>query len=108
MISCDEYAIKALRYLDNDLERQELEDFLSHLNSCPGCEALVEAEKELSATLYRSRPLYSAPAALRDRVETCVVQDSTSSQVSIHPRAGRADGFLMQRRRLRPVVHAPV
>jgi hypothetical protein len=68
MNGCDEYATKTLRYLDNNLEGQELEDFLSHVKSCASCQEHLEAEKKLSATLHRSRPLYLAPAALRDRV----------------------------------------
>jgi hypothetical protein len=80
MNCCDEYAIKALRYLENDLEGQELADFLAHLDSCPRCREHLEAEKKLSATLHRSRPLYSAPAALRDRVTAATVQ-ATSSRV---------------------------
>jgi anti-sigma factor RsiW len=87
MKSCDEYAIKTLRYLDEDLEGQELEDFLSHLDSCARCQEHLEAEKDLSATLHRFRPLYSAPAALRDRVATAVQ----------HPPASRGRGRVDQR-----------
>lgn len=72
MNSRDEFAIKTLRYLDEDLGGQELEDFLSHLHSCARCREQLEAEKGLSATLHRFRPLYSTPAALRDRVATAV------------------------------------
>jgi hypothetical protein len=79
MNGCDEYAIKTLRYLGNELDGQELEDFLSHLHSCAGCREHLEAEKELSATLHRSRPLYSAPAALRSRLPAAVAQASASS-----------------------------
>jgi anti-sigma factor RsiW len=80
MNRCDEYATKTLRYLDNDLEEQELEDFLSHSTSCASCRERLEAEKKLSATLRRSRPLYSAPAALRARVAAATMQ-ATSSRV---------------------------
>ena len=80
MSSCDEYAIKALRYLDNDLEGQELADFLSHLKSCTSCQEHLGAEKKLSARLHRSRPLYLAPAALRDRVAAATMQ-ATSGRV---------------------------
>ena len=45
MNSCDEYAIKTLRYLDEDLEEYELEDYLSHLDSCARCREQLEAEK---------------------------------------------------------------
>jgi hypothetical protein len=79
MKSCDECAIKTLRYLDNDLHGQELEDFLSHLHSCAGCRERLEAEKELSATLRRARPLYSAPDALRSRVVARVARATASS-----------------------------
>jgi hypothetical protein len=90
MSSCDEYAIKTLRYLDEDLEGQELEDFLSHLDSCAWCREQLEAEKELSATLHRCRPLYSAPLALRDRVGA-VIDNPASSRVqdSIYQPASR-------------------
>ena len=81
MNSCDEYAVKTLRYLDDDLEGLELEDFLSHLESCANCRAHVEAEKELSATLHRSRPLCSAPAALRDWLAAAVTENPASSRV---------------------------
>jgi anti-sigma factor RsiW len=81
MNSCDECAIKTLRYLDNGLEGRELEDFLSHLESCANCRAHLEAERALSQTLQRSRPLYSAPAALRDRISSVTVQRSGSDDV---------------------------
>jgi len=79
MNSCDECAIKTLRYLDNDLEGQEREDFLSHLVTCANCQAHVEAERELSATLHRVRPLYSAPVGLRDRLAMAVIETPASS-----------------------------
>lgn len=88
MSSCDEYAVKTLRYLDNDLEAPELKDFLFHLESCAGCREQLELEKELSATLRRSRPLYSAPAALRPRVSAAVAQASQSSSTD-RPRSFR-------------------
>jgi anti-sigma factor RsiW len=90
MNSCDEYAIKTLRYLDNDLEGHEREDFLSHLQSCANCRAHVEAEKELSATLHRVRPLYSAPVALRDRLAAAIDNSASSGvQDSIYQHASR-------------------
>ena len=65
---CDGYAVTLLRYLDKDLEGQELEEFRSHLDSCANCQSLVEKERALSNLLHRSRPLYSAPSGLRARV----------------------------------------
>jgi mycothiol system anti-sigma-R factor len=79
MNHCDEVAVKTLRYLDNELEGQELEDFLSHVSSCASCREQLEAERKLSATLERSRPLYSAPTALRSRIAAAMAQEPLSS-----------------------------
>jgi hypothetical protein len=43
MSPCDEYRVKILRYLDNDLRGHELDDFRSHLETCADCRANVEA-----------------------------------------------------------------
>lgn len=91
MKSCDEYAIKTLRYLDEDLEGQELEDFSSHLGSCARCREHWAAEQELSATLHRSRPLYAAPTALRNRVATAL-QHPPASRGEVNQRAHRFFG----------------
>jgi len=68
MNPCDENVVKTLRYLDHDLKGEELKDFRSHLQSCADCRAHLKAEEALSEALKRSRPLYSAPQALRDRL----------------------------------------
>lgn len=36
MTPSDEYHVKTPRYLDNDLQGQELNDFLIHLEACAG------------------------------------------------------------------------
>lgn len=81
MKSCDEYLVKALRYLDNDLEGQELDDFRAHLESCSNCREDLEAERALSQTLHRSRPLYSAPIALRNWVAAAVIEHAAPDSV---------------------------
>jgi len=73
---CDEHSVTALRYLDNDLDGQELQDFLLHLQSCAPCRSHLQAEKKLSATLHQSRPLYAAPAELRSRVSAAIADMS--------------------------------
>jgi anti-sigma factor RsiW len=76
MSSRDEVSLKALRYLDDRLQGQELRDFRAHLEVCPNCRASVETERALSRLLHRSRPLYSAPPALRARVAVAVEEHS--------------------------------
>ncbi|HEY4050984.1 MAG TPA: anti-sigma factor [Acidobacteriaceae bacterium] len=64
----DKYRAKTLRYLDNDLQGEELDAFRTHLETCGGCRASLEAELALSLLLIRSRPLHQAPDPLRSRV----------------------------------------
>jgi anti-sigma factor RsiW len=55
-------------YLDKELIGPDLEEFRSHLEACAACRAELEVREELFRLLHRSRPLYSAPDALRARV----------------------------------------
>jgi anti-sigma factor (TIGR02949 family) len=68
MKGCDDYSATIQIYLDWELSGQDFEDFPAHLEQCEACRTEIEAEERLSALLHRSRPLYSAPHALRARV----------------------------------------
>jgi mycothiol system anti-sigma-R factor len=68
MKGCDDYSATIQLYLDRELSGQDLDDFRAHLKECEACRTELEADERLSALLHRSRPLYSAPAALRTRV----------------------------------------
>lgn len=81
MSSCDEFRLKALRYLDDRLQGQELDDFRAHLEACPSCQATLETERALSQLLHRSRPLYSATPALRSRVATMAEEHTAPIRV---------------------------
>jgi mycothiol system anti-sigma-R factor len=68
MKGCDDYSATIQIYLDWELSGQDFDDFPAHLEQCEACRTELEAEERLSALLHRSRPLYSAPDALRARV----------------------------------------
>jgi mycothiol system anti-sigma-R factor len=68
MKGCDDYSATIQIYLDWELSGQDFDDFPAHLEQCEACRAELEAEERLSSLLHRSRPLYSAPDALRARV----------------------------------------
>jgi anti-sigma factor RsiW len=74
MSACGDNSVRILSYLDDRLQGQELDDFRAHLENCSTCRQTVETERYLSHLLRGSRPLYSAPAALRARVATTVEQ----------------------------------
>jgi anti-sigma factor RsiW len=75
MNPCEKHSVNILRCLDNELSGQELQDFRNHLASCSSCTTHLEEERELSRLFQRSRPLYSAPAALRARVSAAAMQE---------------------------------
>jgi mycothiol system anti-sigma-R factor len=68
MKGCDDFGMNIQLYLDKELTAQDREEFHAHLEGCPACRLELQAEEELSGLLHRSRPLYSAPDALRQRV----------------------------------------
>lgn len=68
MKGCDACRATIYTYLDKELNGQDTNNFHAHLQGCQACRIELEAEARLSAMLYRSRPLYSAPGALRARV----------------------------------------
>ena len=80
MNPCDEYSVKILRYLDDDLQEKELDDLRTHLEACADCRASLEVERALSRLLHRTRPLYSAPDPLRSLVSAIVTQHSQSKR----------------------------
>lgn len=68
MKDCGDYRENILLYLDKELSDSQFIEFRAHLELCEACRQELEAEEELSRALRRARPLYSAPATLRDRI----------------------------------------
>jgi mycothiol system anti-sigma-R factor len=68
MKDCGDWRENIFLYLDKSLSDSQLIEFRAHLEICEACRQVVEAEEELSHLLHRSRPLYSAPTTLRDRI----------------------------------------
>ena len=68
MKGCDDYSATIHTGHDRELSGPDLEEFLAHLTGCATCRAEFEAEESLSSLLQRSRPLYTAPDALRARI----------------------------------------
>ena len=75
-------------YLDKELIGPDLEEFRAHLEACADCRVGLEAREELVRLLHRSRPFYSAPDALRDRVMR-ITELLPSSAIYTPPRLRR-------------------
>jgi mycothiol system anti-sigma-R factor len=96
MKGCDDYGATIQLYLDRELSCQGLEDFRAHLGECAACRTELEAEEKLSALLRRSRPLYSAPDALRARVMTTLeLSPSIASRTNASNRVAFAAAILI-------------
>ena len=68
MKDCGDYRENILLYRDKELSVSQIIEFRAHLEICGPCRQALEAEEELSRVLHQSRPLYTAPATLRDRI----------------------------------------
>jgi anti-sigma factor RsiW len=68
MDDCGDYTVELMLYLDNELHGEKLMKLLAHLKSCADCKASLDEQLALSASLQQVRPLYPAPAELRERV----------------------------------------
>ena len=79
MKDCDDCLGTLRRYLDGELRGQELLQFREHIEQCSGCRQELEAEEELSRLLHRTKPLYAAPDALRERVLRAIEEPATDS-----------------------------
>jgi anti-sigma factor RsiW len=80
MAPCTVDSLIFLRYLGNELRGKELTEFRHHLGACDTCRVRHAEERALSLLLRRSRPLYSAPPALRARVAAAVEQQRTHAR----------------------------
>jgi mycothiol system anti-sigma-R factor len=98
MTSCGDYGANIELYLDKELSGRDLEEFRNHLKECEACRAELEAGEELSGLLQRSRPLYSAPEALRDRV----------LQITAKPLPSTSDAPPRLRKRILKVLARPL
>jgi mycothiol system anti-sigma-R factor len=89
MKDCGDYRENIRRYIDKELCPQELVQFRTHLAECAVCRQEVEAEEELSCLLARSRPLYSAPDSLRNRVLRAIEEPLPESLPDPRPRPAK-------------------
>jgi mycothiol system anti-sigma-R factor len=69
MKHCDDARAQITFYLDDELKGDELRALQSHLDACPDCRRQCEDERSFLALVRAARPLYVAPAKLRDQVE---------------------------------------
>src|SRR5215831_1472950 len=73
MKPCDLDAVQIFLYVDNELRGDELAAFEAHLTDCAACREKAAQERRFLDELHSVQPLYPAPAELRSRVETLLL-----------------------------------
>jgi anti-sigma factor RsiW len=68
-MSCDLTQRYVPGYLDGELDLVRTIEIESHLKGCPACAQELESLKALRAAMQRSSLAYTAPAALRERIQ---------------------------------------
>lgn len=97
MNSHNEDSVRILRYVQGDLNEEELAEFARHLRDCSQCRARVEEEKALSRLFQKTAPLYTAPAGLHARVATSLAiefHSRSTLRTKIRAIAARIGGIL--------------
>jgi mycothiol system anti-sigma-R factor len=89
MKDCGDYRVAIRLYLDRELGGPSIVELRAHLQRCPACRQELEAEEELSGLLRRTRPLYSTPESLRERVQQLTAEARPERSLDIPPKQGR-------------------
>jgi mycothiol system anti-sigma-R factor len=69
-VSCDLTQRFVPGYVDGELDLVCTIEMERHLTDCPACAQNLESQREVRALLRRSSLAYSAPAVLRDRIQS--------------------------------------
>ena len=73
-MTCDEAEILLHALIDGELDAGHAREVESHVAGCPRCAALLRDYKAMSKTIAQAGVRYTAPAALRQRIEGALPQ----------------------------------
>lgn len=73
-VTCDEATSLLDAWYDGELDAPRSAALERHLEECPGCAALSEARSALSEVLVERATRFSAPVALRKRIEAQIIR----------------------------------
>jgi len=89
-MTCDEIRDLLDAFYDGELDAPRSAVIERHLEECPGCAALSNARSALSEVIVKSATRYSAPAALRKKIESQVLRPPLIHQPRMMPWRGIA------------------
>jgi anti-sigma factor (TIGR02949 family) len=88
-VTCDEIRNLLDAWYDGELDAPRSASLERHLEECPGCAALSGARSALSEVLVKA-PRFSAPAALRKKIEAQIARPQVTRQPRAMPWRGLA------------------
>ncbi len=89
-MTCDEATNLLDAWYDGELDAPRSASLERHLEECPGCAALSEARSALSEVLVERATRYSAPAALRKKIEAQIMRPPVARTPRVMPWRGIA------------------
>jgi len=89
-VTCDEATNLLDAWYDGELDAPRSASLERHLEECPGCAALSEARSALSEVLVERATRYSAPAALRKKIEAQITRPPVLRTPRVMPWRGIA------------------
>jgi anti-sigma factor RsiW len=82
-MNCDEAEILLHALIDGELDASHAREVEAHLATCPKCTALLKDYREMSKVIAEAGPRYTAPPALRRRIEAALPQAREPSRRSV-------------------------
>ncbi|QDW37654.1 anti-sigma factor [Bradyrhizobium sp. KBS0727] len=73
-MTCDEAEILLQALIDGELDAGHARDVENHVEGCPHCTAMLKDYREISKAMADADVRYTAPAALRARIEAALPQ----------------------------------
>jgi anti-sigma factor RsiW len=73
-MTCDEAEILLQALIDGELDAGHARDVENHVEGCPRCAAMLRDYREMSKAMADAGVHYTAPAALRARIEAALPQ----------------------------------
>ena len=73
-MTCDEAEVLLHALIDGELDAGHAREVESHIAGCPRCAAALRDYREMSKAIAEAGAGYTAPAALRQRIEAALPQ----------------------------------
>jgi anti-sigma factor RsiW len=73
-MTCDEAEVLLHALIDDELDAGHAHEVESHIAGCPRCAAALREYREMSKAIAEAGVTYTAPAALRQRIEAALPQ----------------------------------